>query len=119
MSETILDSETINSGGSTATGTCAIGDSQESLLVLITGFDNKSTDLDVELTGVAPTPDGTIRPLHSGPKVTSVDASNSGAAISLAGGWGGGSLAGIVRCEITVTNNAGSNTTVTVEENTA
>jgi len=112
MSETIIDSTSIAASG-TESGTCAIEATSDTAVIAITGFDSNSTDLDVAVTSVKPVSDDTFRPLDGNPSVTGIDATGSGAVATLSG------LDGLRELTVTVTNNAGSATTVTVVEDTA
>lgn len=112
MSETLIDSKTVGSGGGTESGSCSSDGANDELALIVRG-DSNSSDFDVAVTGVAFGVSGTLVEPNFSASVTNADAttdSNNDQAIRLTG------VRGYRRIEITVTNNAGSDTTVTVEQ---
>lgn len=111
MTETVID--TSIGASNTATGECTKEGRSDNLVLEVTSFDSNSTSLDFSVSGGAGQTTRTTRPMNGGPSdVTGVDASSSGVTVVFSG------LEGVEHVEITVTNQASSGTTITVEEAT-
>lgn len=114
MSTTVLDNVTITNSGGTVTGTCGIDGGTAQVVFEITDFDGNSSNLDIELTKGATAASRTLRDLQTTRSVTGIDASTNGATVVV-----GGDLNGLELLEVQVTNNAASDTTITMIENTS
>lgn len=113
MSETVLSSTSIASGG-TASGTVGLNAHSDELLLEVTEFDANSSNLDFAVTEGAARSDGTVRSLTGGPtSTTGVDVSTSGGFVKLTG------ASGLARATVEVTNSGASSTTVTVIQHDA
>lgn len=102
--ETIIDSATVTASGGTASGT--LRNRRRGVVVHVDG-DSNSTDVDVVVSGATLT-DGSVIPLGEDYSRTTVDATGSGTILKFSG------VEGFENIELTVTNNAASDTVVTV-----
>jgi len=108
MSETVLDSASIGTQGTLSAVAHKSKDSD--MLYLTVSGDGSSTNLDFEVTGAATQRTDTVVETAFSSTSIGVDASATDQLIRLTG------LRGVVGVEVTVTNNAASSTTITVEQ---